>query len=348
MRSSTSSSNDRLPRGGWGRTWALTALLVLGPLTTWEVWWRSRGFLSSVEAADESWIMALHQVPAATAVALGTSRIQAALDPEALQREIGGRPAIDLALPGNSPIPLLEYLADSVRYAGLVIVEILPLYAFDAEQSGATRAQILIQRYGRERVSPARLTENWLEVHLLSPFVFRKAQLLPARLVQTLRAGEPIEPHPGRMRPNRFMPIDQRRYQAKNGWDSVSGFHGMTYPGVERPGRPANDAEYAALKGRILGATNRILDRGGQVVLLYMAACGERRRIEERRYPRARYWDPLERETRAIAIATEDYPELSRFACWDGSHIDAADAPAWAGAFGRIIRSRIRTPSPLR
>lgn len=292
--------------------------------------------------------MALRNVPAATVVGLGTSRIQAVLDPEALRREIGGKPAIDLALPGNSPIPVLEYLADSIDFAGLVIVEILPLYAFDAEQTGARRATQLIQRYERDRVSPARLAENWLEVHLLRQFVFRTVQLLPARLVKTLRAGERPVPRVGRMRADRFFPIDQRPNLASRAWDSVSGFHGTTYPGVERPGRPANDAEYAALKGRILGAANRIIDRGGQVVLLYMAACGERRRIEERRYPRARYWDPLAQETQAIAIATEDYPELSRFACWDGSHIDAADAPAWATALGRLIKSRTPTPAPLR
>lgn len=301
--------------------------------------------MPGVQAYDESWILALHQVRRATTVALGTSRIQSALDPEAFRRAAGGTPTVDLAMPGNSPIPLLEYLADSTGFAGLVIVEILPLYAFDAEQGGARRITALIERYARDRVSPARLTENWLKVHGLRHLVFRVPQLLPVRLFKTLREGGTIEPAVFR-EADRFTPNDQRRLRAGMAWDSIAGFHGLTYPGAERPGRPANDAEYAALKGRILDATNRILDRGGRVVLLYMVACGERRRIEERRYPRARYWDPLARETRAVAIATEDYPELSRFACWDGSHIDAADAPAWATALGRMVRALPVTRNP--
>jgi len=309
---------------------------------SWELWWRTHGFAPGVQAFDESWIMALHKVPHATTVVLGTSRIQAALDPEAFRRVAGGAPPVNLALPGNSPIPLLEYLADSARFTGLVIVEVLPLYAFDAEQGGAQRVAGLITRYARDRVSPARLTENWLRVHVLQHLVFRVPQLLPVRLFTTVREGGTITP--GVMRhADRFAPIYQRQLPAQQGWDSIEGFHGLRYPGVERPGRPANDEEYAALKGRLLGAADRIVDHGGTVVLLYMAACGERRRIEERRYPRARYWDPLTGQTRAIAIATEDYPELSQFACWDGSHLDAADAPVFAAALARVVeRERIR------
>ena len=84
-------------------------------------------------------------------------------------------------------------------------------------------------------------------------------------------------------------------------------------------------------------AADRILQRGGTVVLLYMAGCGARREFEERLFPRAQYWDPLAHGTHAIAIATEDYPALSQFDCFDGSHIDAADSRAWATALGWVI-----------
>lgn len=332
------SSNDRLPLGGWGRTWALTVLLVSLPLSIWEVWWRVKGFGPGVEAGDESWIMALHDLPRATTVALGSSRIQAALDPGAFRQEAGGAPVVNLALPASSPIPVLEYLADSTVYTGTVIVEILPMFAFDATQYGARRGIGLIQRYARDRVSPARLTENWLRVHLLNHLVFRTTQLLPGPLTKTLRRGSSVELRSTRMRTDRFAPVNHRRFLANRTWDSVGGFRDISYQTMARAGRPADDAEYAALKNRILIAANRVIDRGGTVVLLYIAACGERRRIEERRYPRAQYWDPLAQESRAIAIATEDYPELSNFACWDGSHIDAADAPAWAKALEKVIR----------
>lgn len=93
-------------------------------------------------------------------------------------------------------------------------------------------------------------------------------------------------------------------------------------------------AEFAALKDRINRAVEGIQRRGGTVVLLYMVACGERRQVEEGLFPRWKYWDQLASQTRALAIATEDYP--------DGSHLDAADTPAWSAALGRVIQ-RART-----
>jgi hypothetical protein len=346
VRSSTSSSNDRLPRGGWGRTWVLTLALALVPLAGLEAWWRVHGFSSEVQSLDDAWVVNLYRLPRVTTVALGTSRIRAALDPDAYRSAAGGLPAINLALPGGSPIPVLEYLADSTGYAGTVIVELLPLTAFDSAQAGAAQFEKLLRQYARERVSPGKLSEAWLEVHALQHLVFREPQLLPVRLVTTLRQGGAIQPTIDRMRPDGFAPRDQRRLRSTQAWDPVMGFAGHNYRWMEGV-RPASEAQFARLSGRIDRASDRILRRGGTVVLLHMTACGERRDIEERLYPRARYWDVLARETHAIAIATEDFAELSHFDCFDGSHLDAADTPAFSKALGRLVRSRAGTPGPV-
>jgi len=337
VRSSTSSSNDRLPRGGWRRTWLVTLLLVVVPLAGWEAWWRARGFTPGIEAADESWVLALHRVPRATTVVLGSSRIEAALDPVAYRRVVGGVPPVNLALPFSSPLPLLEYLADSTRYAGIVIAEILPLWAFDASKRGERRIAGLMARYRRDWISPARVSEDWLQVNLLGHVVLRTAQLLPWRLLATLRAGGALVPGYAQLHADRFAPLNQRALRPGRTWDSIEGFRTPLTPWVRYGGRPATLAEYAAFRQRIVGAVNRIVDRGGTVVLLYMTGCGERRRVEERRYPRASYWDPLATGARAMVIASEDYPQLSHFDCFDGSHLDVADAPAFAAALGALV-----------
>lgn len=341
VRSSTSSSNDRLPTGGWGGTWLATTLLVLLPLGAWEGYWRTQGFRPRVEAVDESWVLAFRTVPRASTVVVGTSRIQAALEPGVFQAAMGGVPPVNLSLPGNSPLPILEYLADSTDFRGLVLAELLPLFVFDATLRSEARGRDVIARYGRERGSPAELWENWLLVHGLQHLVFRAPALLPERFVAEARAGR--RPLAGNvaLRADRFGPVHQRPLTTTRPWDAVQGFHGLEYGVAEKTGRPANAGEYAAFVQRIERSVNTILDRGGTVVLLYLPACGERRSIEERRYPRGRYWDPLAQSTRAVAIATEDYPTLMNFDCFDGSHIDAGDAPRYTRALADVLAARL-------
>ncbi len=340
MRSSISSSNDRLPRGGWLRTWVVAALLVAVPIAGWEILWRARGFTPEVKAVDEAWILSMLRLPRASTVVVGTSRIRSALDPDAFRRAYGGGAPVNLALPGSSPIPVLEYVADSTAFAGLMIVELMPMYAFQADQGAAQEVTDLLRRYRNDRVSPARLSENWLRVHLLRHFLFREPPLLPKRFILTAIKGGKPELGVGRMRPDGFSPRNQRRLVATRAWSAAEGFLTHDFSWFAQV-RPPTDSAFGVVEGRINRAADRIMARGGHVVLLYMPGCGERLRREESLYPRARYWNRLADSTRAIAIATEDYPPLSRFACFDGSHLDAADAPVFAANLGRELRARI-------
>lgn len=342
MRSSTSSSDERLPRGGWGRTWRITLALLLVLLGGWEIGLRLLGYYHQVYAADESWILAFARIPRATTVVLGTSRIQAALEPDAWRSVMGGSPPVDLALPGNSPLPVFEYLADSTDYRGLLVVEILPLEAFDATQQGAARGIGLIHRYNRDRVSPARMSESWLQVHLLQYLVFRSPELLPGFVVRQVGKGSLLPKHGMlHMRPDRFGPIEQHPLLATQPWDPRRGFYTIGHEIAEHAGRPASALEYAALVARYARAAATIRARGGTVAFVYLAACGSRLEIEERRYPRSVYWDPFVSRVPGIAVASEDVPELSRFDCWDGSHVDAADAGAFSRTLASVIKSRL-------
>ncbi len=344
MRSSTSSSDERLPRGGWGRTWGLTLAAVLVVLGGLEIAERSLGYYPQVYAADESWILEFARIKRATTVVLGTSRIQAALEPDAYQQVMGGPAPVNLALPGGSPLPVLEYLADSTDYRGLVIAEILPLEAFDATQAGATRGLGLIRRYEHDRVSPASMSEDWLRVHFLQYFVFRSPELLPAETFKRWRTTGALRPKISvlHMRPDRFGPIYQQGLRgASLPWDAQRGFYTVNHHIAERSGRVPTSEELQALETRYNRAASAIQARGGKVAFVYLSACGSRLEVEERRYPRSVFWDVFARTTPAIAIASQDIPRLNGFDCYDGSHIDAADAPAYSRALATAIRSRL-------
>ena len=79
MLSSISSSNERLPRGPWGKVLALTLLLSASTLIGLEFAWRAAGFRPTVDY-DASWVMERSRVRRQSIVAVGTSRIQAGLD----------------------------------------------------------------------------------------------------------------------------------------------------------------------------------------------------------------------------------------------------------------------------
>jgi hypothetical protein len=69
--------------------------------------------------------------------------------------------------------------------------------------------------------------------------------------------------------------------------------------------------------------------------------------VEDRRYPRERYWEWFAGhiEPGVSAFSVHDDPALDAFKCPDGSHLDPSDAPAFtrelAGALlhRKLLRS---------
>jgi hypothetical protein len=67
-----------------------------------------------------------------------------------------------------------------------------------------------------------------------------------------------------------------------------------------------------------------------------------RREIEDRRYPRDMYWNPLVEATSAIAaINTYDYPQFLDFQCSDGSHLDESDARWFTRELASLVKQRL-------
>lgn len=341
MPSSTSSSDSRLPPGPWARTWRLTAILVVGVLAIWEVGLRAAGFRPSVDYAA-SWVVARAHVDPRSTVFLGTSRIQAALVPSAWQEVAGGAAPAQLAWIGGSPLPMIEEFANDSTFRGLLIVDLLPLHAFDV--SGESEQQIIqgIEKWTRDLPSPARMVENRLESVVTSAFAFRASPAAPDRILETLRAGETPMPQVSVLNADRWSPFD---YGAAvfdgRPWDPEDGFTHVEYRLAERSGRVPDDAEFTALLDRYRTAVQRIHERGGHVVFVVLPVCGGRRDVEEARYPRQRFWDVFARRVPGVMIHWDDEPALPRLPCWDGSHIAQEYAPAVTRDLAELVLERI-------
>ena len=336
MPSSTSNSNHRAPTGNVGRTWLLALGLVLLLMGGWEVYWRLQGFRPSVYANDASWSVVRSQVGPSSVVVIGTSRIQAALDPD-VWNSVRDEVPLQLALLGTSPVPLLGNLAEESEFAGTVLVEILPLFAFDAAGASEARSHQALDRYRRMRVSPALWTEDWLRMRIPSAFVFRDPALTAERLAREWSNGRDPTPLDGSMRVDRYFPLDFDRLDPDRPWSAEEGYIGLNYPIAVNRGRPASPDELTEMLESMDSSVRQIQARGGKVVYLHLPACGGRLAIEERRYPRDSYWDRLATSTSGVAFHAGDYPLLSEFPCYDGSHMDMADAPAFTRALAELV-----------
>jgi hypothetical protein len=339
VHSSTSSSNDRLPRGSWLATWLLTATIVGVVLGGWELFLRTRAVSASVEANKESWILARAALRPGSTVVTGSSRIQAVLDPERWNDAFGGDPPIDLALAGGSPIPVLEDLAADSAFHGLVLAEILPMYVFDLRGSGEAVVQENFKAYRDARSSPASRWEAWLRVNLAGHIAFRRTEVLPQQSYATFLQGRmPALPF-GEMDPDRYHPVFFRRVGLAANRPSI--MDTLSFRPAMLNTRPATNAALDSLLHRIQTSVAAIQRRGGQVVFLRFPACGGRRVLEERFFPRSVYWSPLQSLTGAAMVDLGDYPEVTSLDCYDGSHIDMNDAPAVARLIERDIKQLV-------
>jgi hypothetical protein len=308
-------------------------------LGSWEIIARNAGFVPTIGDDVKAWIATRDRVTPRSTVVLGTSRGQAALDPQVWADEVGGRPALQLAIAGASARPVLEELADLESYRGLVIVDFVPRIEFDATQHRAAGADAYIVAYREALTSPARRAEAHLRAALPSA-VFRHQALSPRRVLGAVgRAVAAPESHDGilpappyfSVRSDRFMGLDFALVDTASRVSALSGQ-------ITAEGRPANPAELQGILDRLRRAVFRIESRGGRVVFVHFPHCGAIAELEERVFPRADYWDRLAAAEIGETVHAADYPSLNRFGCPDGSHLDVRDAEPFTRALARVLR----------
>lgn len=316
---------DRIPEADWPRTWALTAVALVVILGAWELGWRSGGWVPA--ATDPSaWTMVREGVGPESTVLVGSSRMQADLDPDVWAEATGGPAPRMLALFGATPLPSLEHVAAISDYHGTVIVDFFPGIVLNRQES-ETAIRGMIDAYDRTLHSPGEWTETRLGYAINPELVLRRSVLSIRSLAEIAwdRAWpEATFEWPTRgMKRNRFFPMD-----------FPEGLDGAPAPRDLEQLEPATwDEGTDAMFERVERATRAILDRGGRVVFVHFPHCGGRRMREERIFPRAAFWDRFADRTSGETLHFADVPSLAGFDCPDGSHLDRGDT----GAFTRAL-----------
>lgn len=354
MPSSTSSSERVLPPVPWLALLAGAALLCLAAAAAME--WRldTLGYRPTARDSEARWQAArarAARLGERALILVGASRFQLGLDLDVLRRETGLEP-VQLAIDGSGGEPILAGLAKDPKVRGTVLVE----YYDHAVGARGGVAEDMQRRYersaGRARFwkrpaanAEARLAE-WLHERLraysdgANPFASLRWRILPAA-----QARQYLVTLPDRSRLADYTRVDlpafyHRRVARTLGEniDASAPDAGATLARRVAALAPADDTALPAAAREVGRMAAAIRARGGRVVFVAMPSSGLVREIEARRYPRGMFWERFLNEAGVAGIHAAVEPDLTEFACPDGSHLDMRDRAAFSQALSAALR----------
>jgi hypothetical protein len=327
---------------GWLATWVFALLIALGGAAGLETYLRRLDYVPTVQDDPDLWALAYERVrlkPDAL-VLLGASRIQFALDPEMIEQATG-RPTAMLAVNGHYPLATLRFLAEDEAFRGLVVVGIdsrgLNAKHWDMQQPWVehwNNRWSLARRINRLLITP--LQEQWVIAR--SPFAL--ANLLRR---QAAGWGLPFNDYVI-LRPERVGYVDYRR-------TDITAIRRQRILDLEQYYRdhpPPPPEAWLKVAEPLAQWVAAIKQRGGKVVFFREPVSGEHLDLDERNYPRAKYWDVLAARQILPMIDFRDQPALAHFALPDTSHIDGIDVPAFTQAFIALMREQGHWPGVAR
>lgn len=337
MPSSTSSSNDRLPAGPWGKPWA-AALLAGGLLLAgYEAYWRGHGFVPQVTDDAGLWGLVRSEVAPDDpdeAVLVGASRIQLDVNTATFAEAFGGGGPRQLAVQGSVCLPALDHLSRDSSFRGVVVCDLVPGILSGRSHLSWPEKQ---QEYGRkydDRAASA-LLEQRLRVVVQTSFAFRLGDVSPQGFLTHLVRGTSPRPAYFVILPDRSVQADYSRADIR------------LPPGDPDAAESLVDDEVVARHLAELGEmVGRIEGRGGAVVFVRMPSSGNTLRREEKEFPRAREGDRLAERFPGRTVHFADYPSLAGFQCPDESHLDYRDAVPFTRALAAILRDRLGARAP--
>lgn len=337
-----------IPRPPWIHMTVLTVALSLLGLGCWEAYWRSRQFVPQYRNSDGMWALTRAQLDhprAETTVIIGSSRMLFDINLETWAYETGLRP-VQLALEGTNPRPILTHLARESDVSGLVVVGVTPPLFFTP---GFGYREEALERYRTgtpsqwlgQRISM--LIEPYLAFYTFDTELFRVIRR------QTWWPARPgFEPGPREVRRLETM----RRTRQCDMWSRLDNdpeyaalcqdiWRDILYMKREQPSPEEARRMFRELLDQVRSDVQTIRDRGGEVVFIRAPSAGEFREVENRAFPRDRFWDVLLEETDAVGVHFEDYPELADLRIPEWSHVSARDTDRFTRVVVRALREKL-------
>jgi len=325
---------------------ALFALgLVAVALCSWEIYLRTQGVDISYDDGPPLWAhkrAMVYEPTDKTVVFIGSSRIKYDLDIPTWE-SITGCHAVQLAMEGSSPRPVLEDLANDPNFKGRLVVDVTEGLFFSNSPNNARTPNENIAYFHDH--TPAQQSSFYLNRALESQFRFLDKDNLSMNA--RLDALE-IPSRPGVF----MMPIfpmdfqrvsfDRQMYMTdrftadtvqQNKVKGIWAFFGQ----MARKAPPMTDAELENIFASVKTAVDKIKSRGGEVVFVRTPSSGASWGGEQMGFPREKYWNHLLEVTQCPGIHFADYPAMDHFVCPEDSHLSQPDAEVFTRALVPLL-----------
>ncbi len=323
----------------------LMLIIVLAFFVGWEMHLRNKGIKIAYDDGESLWAdkRAMVYEPSDKAtVFIGSSRNKFDLDIATWQKLTGDH-AIQLAIEGNSPLPVLADLAGDEHFKGKLIIDVTEgLFFSTSPQNTAEPAKRVA--YYKKRTPAQRFSflvnhqlENGLvflnKDHLSLNALLEELPIPKRKGVFALPNGCPMEFNACNFErqcimTERFEKDTTLQKQVTGLWDFYRKISKDPPPDATK-----TDSMIAIIRKDI----DKIKARGGQVIFVRSPSSGPYWQGEQQGFPRPLYWDKILAATEVKGIHFKDYPAIDHFECPEFSHLKQSDAIVYTQNLAKIL-----------
>ena len=327
-----------------GKSAILALLIVLGFFTSWELYLRHKGIKPDYDDSPELWAhtRAMVYEPSDKAtVFIGSSRIKYDLDIPTWE-SLTHTHAIQLAMVGSTPRPLLADLANDPKFKGKLVVDITEILFFSDVPYFQAKPGAGIEYYKKQ--TPAQKVSFELDKPLESRLVFLNSEffsingMLDHLLIKDRPGVYPFLNFPLDFQltmVNRQNKMTPRFVADTNLQKQVEGIWAMIGKAPLPPpitGKPLDDFLQS-----VKADVDKIKARGGDVIFVRTPSNPPMFMGESKGYPRKLYWDRILSTTGCKGVYFADYPATANLKCTEWSHLSPQNAVVYTNALVNIL-----------
>ena len=333
----------------------LMTIITLSAVLCWEIYLRNLGVNNAYDDGPPLWSYTrekVYQSPNSTIVFIGSSRNKYDLDITTWKNQTGFD-AVQLAIEGSCPRPILEDLANDPNFKGKLIIDVTEgLFFSNAPPNN--KKPIENVKYYHDR-TPAQQASYLLNKPLESFLVFldkddfslnatMDAMEIPSRSGVFMMPIFPWEFNRNTFERQSIMTKDfvndtVQTNKVKSIWHFFSE--------MNKKAPPMPEKELSAIFTSVKVAVDKIKSRGGEVLFVRTPSSGPYYEGENMAFPREKYWNKLLQITNCPGIHFKDYPAIAHFNCPEFSHLSPSDAKIFTQHFIEILKKEKGKEFPL-
>src|SRR6266487_1706331 len=322
----------------------LTLSLLLAFIICWEWYLRSKGIPISYDDGPVLWSdkrARVYEPSDKATVFIGASRNKYDIDIPTWEK-LTGEEVIQLAMEGESPLPILDDLASDKNFKGKLVVDVTEGLFFTASPYSITNPKKNIEHYKKQ--TPTEKFSFQLNHGLESQFVFLDKDYFS---LTAFLNGLPVKNRSGIFQ-ERFFPLEFGRVSFgrqdimmdkfltdTNLQKMVTG-NWLFFASMNKE-PPATGHVLDSFLVSVKNDCDRIKARGGQVLFVRTPSSGWYWEGEQKAFPREKYWDQILSFTKCPGIHFKDYPAIDHFICPEWSHLRPADAVVFTENLVQIL-----------